>query len=236
MFVPTSTTEAEDNIEFQNQNFSIDVNITLDQDYATPYDFFSSSLFADRIGTIFGTNIQPIATADQGNSLTDFFNNALSSPAVGTFPFVKFNSGITDATIQQGFRLSNFAPGSSTCDIQLIAMNYRATDNTDPAAPIVTNLFEYFRFVSVSGGFTTDLDTGSLHSDRDFETGIVYSDEYGRSSTVLVSEYNTVYVEPGNSVTANSIQVAVSSRAPYWAERYKFVVKPSKGALRNYIL
>ena len=229
VFVPTSTTEAEDNIEFQNQNFSIDVNITLDQDYATPYDFFSSSLFSDRIGTIFGTNIQPIATADQGNSLTDFFNNALSSPAVGTFPFVKFNSGITDATIQQGFRLSNFAPGSSTCDIQLIAMNYRATDNTDPAAPIVTNLFEYFRFVSVSGGFTTDLDTGSLHSDRDFETGIVYSDEYGRSSTVLVSEYNTVYVEPGNSVTANSIQVAVSSRAPYWAERYKFVVKPSKG-------
>ena len=75
----------------------------------------------------------------------------------------------------------------------------------------------------------TILRYGSVYSDRDFETGIVYSDEYGRSSTVLVSEYNTVYVEPGNSVTANSIQVAISSRAPYWAERYKFVVKPSKG-------
>ena len=227
VFVPTNSNEATANINFKNPDFQIRLNITLDQDYSSPYDFFNSSLFAERIGTILNTNFEPIATADQGNSLTDFFNNALISPVIGSFPFVKFNSGITDATLQQGFSI-NATPGLNTCEIQLIAMNFRATDTTDPAAPIITNLFEYFRFTSVEGGFTTDLDTGSLHSDRDFETGIVYSDEYGRSSTVLVSEYNTVYVEPGNSVDANSIQVAISSRAPYWAERYKFVVKPSK--------
>ena len=228
VFFPTGTTAATANIDFKNQSFSLSVNITLDQDYSSPYDFFNSPLFAERIGTILGTNFQPIATADQGNSLTDFFNNQLSSPAVGTYPFVKFNSSISDASIQQGFNISNFSPGSNTCDIQTIAMAYQSTDTSDPAVPITTTLYEYFRFISVESAFTTDLDTGSLHSDRDYETGIVYSDEYGRSSTVLVSEYNTVYVEPGNSVTSNSIQVAVSSRAPYWAERYKFVVKPSK--------
>ena len=229
VFSPTGTTAADANIDFKNTPFTLTVNITLDQDYSSPYDFFNSPLFAERIGTILGTNFQPIATADQGNSLTDFFNNQLSSPTIGSFPFVKFNSGITDATVQQGFRLSNFAPGSNTCDIQTIAMMYQSIDTTVPASPVTTNLYEYFRFISVESGFSTDLDTGSLHSDRDYETGIVYSDEYGRSSTVLVSEYNTVYVEPGNSVNANSIQVAVSSRAPYWAEKYKFVVKPSKG-------
>ena len=228
VFFPSNSAEATANIAFQNQPFTISINITLDQDYSSPYDFFNSPLFAERIGTILNTNFEPIATADQGNSLTDFFNNELSSPGAGNFPFTKFNSGITDATIQQGFRLSNFSPGSNTCDIQAIAMAFQTTDTTDPAAPVVTTLYEYFRFISVQGAFTTDLDTGSLHSDRDFETGIVYSDEYGRSSTVLVSPYNTVYIEPGNSVTANTIQVAVSSRAPYWAERYKFVVKPSK--------
>jgi len=229
VFFPSNTTAATENVDFENQPFTLNVNITLDQDYATPYDFFNSPLFAERIGTILNTNFQPLATADQGNSLTDFFNNELSSPAIGTYPFVKHNSSITDATNQQGFTLSNFAPGSNTCDIQVIAMAFQSTDLTNPSSPVVTTLYEYFRFVSVQGSFNTDLDTGSLHSDRDFETGIVYSDEYGRSSTVLVSEYNTVYVEPGNSVTANSIQVAISSRAPYWAERYKFVVKPSKG-------
>ena len=229
VFFPSNTTAATENVDFENQPFTLNVNITLDQDYATPYDLFNSPLFAERIGTILNTNFQPLATADQGNSLTDFFNNELSSPAIGTYPFVKHNSSITDATNQQGFTLSNFAPGSNTCDIQVIAMAFQSTDLTNPSSPVVTTLYEYFRFVSVQGSFNTDLDTGSLHSDRDFETGIVYSDEYGRSSTVLVSEYNTVYVEPGNSVTANSIQVAISSRAPYWAERYKFVVKPSKG-------
>ena len=228
VFFPTGTTAATANIDFKNQSFSLSINITLDQDYSSPYDFFNSPLFAERIGTILGTNFQPIATADQGNSLTDFFNNELSSPAIGTYPFVKSNSSISDASIQQGFNISNFSPGSNTCDIQTIAMAFLSTDTSDPANPITTKLYEYFRFISVESAFTTDLDTGSLHSDRDYETGIVYSDEYGRSSTVLVSEYNTVYVEPGNSVTSNSIQVAVSSRAPYWAERYKFVVKPSK--------
>ena len=228
VFFPTGTAAATANIDFENQPFTLSVNITLDQDYASPYDFFNSPLFAERIGTILGTNFEPIATADQGNSLTDFFNNELSSPAIGTYPFVKYNSSISDASIQQGFNISNFSPGSNTCDIQTIAMAFQSIDLTNPSSPITTTLYEYFRFISVESAFTTDLDTGSLHSDRDYETGIVYSDEYGRSSTVLVSEYNTVYVEPGNSVTANSIQVAVSSRAPYWAERYKFVVKPSK--------
>ena len=228
VFFPNDTTAATANINFKNQSFSLSVNITLDQDYSSPYDFFNSPLFAERIGTILGTNFQPLATADQGNSLTDFFNNELSSPAIGAFPFVKFNSSISDASLQQGFNISNFSPGSNTCDIQTIAMAFQSIDTSVPASPVTTTLYEYFRFISVQAGFTTDLDTGSLHSDRDFETGIVYSDEYGRSSTVLVSEYNTVYVEPGDSVTANSIQVAVSSRAPYWAERYKFVVKPSK--------
>jgi hypothetical protein len=104
-------------------------------------------------------------------------------------------------------------------------MQYQNIDST----PLTTNIYEYFRFISAEGGFSTTTDTGSLHSNRDYETGIVYSDDYGRSSTVLVSERNTVYIEPGDSDKQNNIQVAVNSLAPYWAERYKFVVKPSLG-------
>ena len=214
------------NDKFKNSNFTLEVNITLDENYSSTYDLLSSTLFQDAIGTVFNTNFKPIADADKGVSLTDFFNNELSSPS-SSFQFSKFNSGITSSTNQQGFFLSGISPGSDTFNIQVIGMQYQNVD----ATPTTTDVFEYFRFVSGEAGFSNTVNTGSLHSNRDYETGIVYSDGYGRSSTVLVSERNTVYVEPGNSDTQNTIQVAVNSLAPYWAERYKFVVKPS---LSNY--
>jgi len=212
------------NDQFKNIPFTLDVNITLDADYTSTYDFLSSPLFQNAIGTILNTNFNPIATADQGNSLTDFFNNQLSSPAV-SYVFNKINSSITSSTFQQGFLITGVSPGVNTFSLQTIAMQYQNIDST----PLTTNIYEYFRFISAEAGFSSTTDTGSLHSNRDFETGIVYSDGYGRSSTVLVSERNTVYVEPGDSDKQNNIQVAVSSLAPYWAERYKFVVKPSLG-------
>ena len=213
------------NDQFKNIPFTLDINITLDADYSSTYVFLSSPLFQNAIGTILNTNFNPIATADQGNSLTDFFNNQLSSPAVSSYVFNKINSSITSSTFQQGFLITGVSPGVNTFSLQTIAMQYQNIDST----PLTTNIYEYFRFISAEAGFSSTTDTGSLHSNRDFETGIVYSDGYGRSSTVLVSERNTVYVEPGDSDKQNNIQVAVSSLAPYWAERYKFVVKPSLG-------
>ena len=226
----TTTACYVSNNEFSNGVFSISITITLDQDFSSVYDFVSSSLFAEAIGTgiLSDGRFQPMATADEGSSLTDLFNNTLSSPAISC-TFTKFNSSITDATAQQGFALTGVSPGSDTFELQVLAMNYQNIDNTDPNAPITTNIFEFFRFVGGDITFTSDNDTSSLHSNRDYETGIVYMDEYARASTVLVSEYNTIYIEPANSISVNKIQVEVNSIAPYWAKKYKFVVKPSLG-------
>ena len=212
------------NNQFKNSSFTLNLNITLDADYSSTYAFVSSPLFQDAIGTILNTNFKPIADSADGNSLTDYFNNELSSPAV-SYVFNKINSSITSSTVQQGFLITGASPGVNTFSLQTIAMQYQNIDST----PLTTNIYEYFRFISAEGGFSTTTNTGSLHSNRDYETGIVYSDDYGRSSTVLVSERNTVYIEPGDSDKQNNIQVAVNSLAPYWAERYKFVVKPSLG-------
>ena len=226
----TTTTCYAANEEFKNANFAISISITLEENYSSVYDFASSAQFKDAIGTGILTDgrFKSILLADTGSSLTDLFNNILAVPAEECV-FVKFNSSITDATAQQGFALTAVVPGSDTLELQLIAMNYQNIDVTDPAAPITTNIFEFFRFVSGEVTFTSDNDTTSLHSNRDYETGIVYMDEYARASTVLVSEYNTIYIEPANSVSVNSILVQLSSIAPYWASKYKFVVKPSLG-------
>ena len=225
----TTTTSCYDaNADFSNNTFDFSINITLSQNYTSVYDFLISDQFEEAIGTgtLAEARFKPLATADLGSSLTDLFNNYLSKPAT-TCVFDKFNSSITDATDQQGFAVTGVSPGANTFELQVIAMQYRATDPVTPS--IITNIFEFFRFVGGTTNFTSDNDTSSLHSNRDYETGIVYMDEYARASTVLVSEYNTVYIEPFNSISLNSIQVQINSIAPYWAKKYKFVLKPSLG-------
>jgi hypothetical protein len=68
----------------------------------------------------------------------------------------------------------------------------------------------------------------SLHSNRVYEVGIVYMDEFGRSSTALVAPNNKVELECGDSIFQNQIRVTIPSLmlAPSWASRYKFVIKP----------
>lgn len=81
----------------------------------------------------------------------------------------------------------------------------------------------------------------TFRSDRDYEVGIVYADDYGRMTTVLTSNdsnssnanTNSVYIPPINSSTANSLSVTINSPAPCWATNYKFFVKQAKGDYYN---
>ncbi|MCP4255594.1 MAG: hypothetical protein GY775_19745 [Candidatus Scalindua sp.] len=210
-----------DNAGFKTADFNLNLTINLTQNYSSVYDFVTSSDFRDSIGTVEGVNFQPIATADQGFSLTDKFNAALVPPQI-TCAFTKDNSSITNATAQQGFAIVA-TPGSTSFTLQVLAMKY-----TNTTGSTVSDMYEYFRFVRFAIEFSSDTNKNSLHSNRDFETGIVYMDEYARASTVLVSEYNTIYIPPASSVNKNSIQATINNYAPTWATKYKFVVKPSK--------
>ena len=208
---------------FSNGDVTVPLSYRLPQDFASVYDMCSSPSFAAAMGTVINSNFQPIATCSSGSSVTDTFNCALSIPT-NCAGWAKYNSSLTDPTAQQGFRFVT-TPGSSQVGFQPLAMNFRNTN--DPL--VTTDLFEYFRVEVATANFTSDADISSLHSNRDYELGIVYMDKFARASTVLVSEYNTVFVPPQNSERQNRVQVNISSRPPSWATKYKFVLKPSKG-------
>jgi hypothetical protein len=78
-------------------------------------------------------------------------------------------------------------------------------------------------------------------SDRDYEIGIAYLDDYGRMTTVLTTssdntnnnQSNSVYIPAENSDTANSLVVTIKNKAPEWATGYRFFVKQSKGEYYN---
>lgn len=217
----TTTSCYSDNAGFKSTDTTLNITINLTQDYASVYDFITSSDFEDAIGTEEGVNFEPMADADQGYSLTDKFNAALVPPQI-TCAFTKEISSVTDATQQQGFPIS-ISPGATTFTLQTLAMKY-----TNTTGGVTSDIYEYFRFARFAIEFSSDVNRSSLHSNRDFETGIVYMDEYARASTVLVSEYNTIFIPPASSVNKNSIQATINNYAPTWATKYKFVVKPSK--------
>ena len=73
----------------------------------------------------------------------------------------------------------------------------------------------------------------TFRSDRDYEIGIVYLDEYGRMTTALTSKTNTLYIPPINSDTANSIKVTLNNEPPFWATNYRFVIKQAQGDYYN---
>ena len=78
---------------------------------------------------------------------------------------------------------------------------------------------------------TTPLPT--FRSDRDYEIGLVYLDEYSRMTTVLTSPNNTINIKPSDSDSANDIRVSINNEAPAFAKKYRIFIKQAKGDYYN---
>ena len=143
----------------------------------------------------------------------------------------------------RAYQLFPGGTGTATCSPQGFEYTALSTAAGDPvdgfslAIPATQyfdgtdNEYLYYNFVlfGCSAGYILTSDQGSLHSNRDYETGIVYMDDKGRASTVLTSDNNTTFFDPKTSVYKNKIKVTLDNKPPYWASKYKFVVKPSEG-------
>jgi|9_EtaG_2_1085328.scaffolds.fasta_scaffold00033_23 hypothetical protein len=201
---------------------SIELNYVLPQNFSSVFELASSTDFQEKIGT--AANIKPVyhatnPTSCSGETLTDEFNCAIPA-TLDTFN--KFDSGISGG----GQPLSVITtPSSSSIGIQLLAVRFVNNLST----PTV-NVYEYYQITFAEGGYVKIANSTSLHSDRDYEIGIVYMDEFNRATTALVSENNSIHVPCSNSITQNIARVTIPPQqvAPHWASRYKLVCKPNK--------
>jgi hypothetical protein len=209
-------------------SFEIECFVDLTESYtgtSAVSDFVASTDFAKAIGTIAppatGANFEPLLTSEDGFSLTDSFNSLTIAPTA----YVKTNSSINSSGNLQGILITPPSTASGTeFSLQLIAMEY-VFNNVGTGFTI--HSFEYFTIIDANADFTNVINQGSLHSNRDYEVGLVYMDEYARASTVLVSQFNTEFIPPADSDLLNSIQVELFSSPPSWAKRWKYVMKPS---------
>ena len=126
-------------------------------------------------GTFTGTALVDLAT--------DGVTYTITNPAAGVPPCAP-----------AGFVLTPGGAGSGKFSLQLPATQYFFSDG---GAANYSNAFIYYSFspFGCTAGYLKTADTGSLHSDRDYEVGVVYMDDFGRASTVLTSQNSTVYFE-----------------------------------------
>lgn len=209
---PVETTE---NIEFT-------FTFLLTRDYTSVYALATSTEFQSAIGTT--ANIKPVysaipgtETSCDGSTLTDQINCVLPQ---NLDTLQKYASGIS--YLGKPIAIKTI-PSSTQIGLQFVAMQYV----NDVAAP-TTKIYEYYEVVFASATFQKIANPQSLHSNRGYEIGIVYMDEFNRATTALVSPNNTEYVPCGYSANKNSIQVTIPIEqiAPAFATRYKLVIKP----------
>ena len=205
-------------------NTSVSATFFLTSNYSSPYDLAQSVEFQDWIGTV--ANILPVydpipanPTSCDGYTFTDKFN--CLTPTNLAANFEKRAAGIDAVGEPIKIISSNL---NSYIDLQIVATQYEDTTS------LGTYGYEYYQITNEAATFSKVGQIRSLHSNRGYEVGIVYMDDFLRSSTALVSVDNTVYTPCSSSVNQNSIRVTIptSQVAPYWATRYKFVIKPDQ--------
>ncbi len=189
----------------------------LSTSYSSVYALATSIEFQNAVGTI--ANIKPISDACNGTTFTDSFNCAVPNN-LGSL--IKNGSGISGVGQPVGIVTS---PASSVIGLQFPAMRY-----VDSLTTPTQTVYEYYSVTLAEASFQEIANTQSLHSNRDYEIGIVYMDDFNRATTALVSPNNTEHIPCGLSSFKNSIQVTipVTQLPPAWATRYKFVIKPDQ--------
>lgn len=187
--------------------------------YNSVYEFAVSDEFKNAIGTSANINI------DLSKNVEGTFTDAVTSAmpmtranTIGTI-FTKYAAGIeaekTPAKIIA-------VDGSSVIGIQIPAIVYNYTTSYG---------YVYFKISSANVIISDVSYQNSLHSNRSYQVGIVYMDEYGRSTPAILSNSSSFFIDASNASKRNRIQVTIPTNqlAPEWAYRYKFAIKESDG-------
>jgi hypothetical protein len=190
-------------------SFDGSLDFILNRDYTDAADLFESTEFVsfieDTYTTYFNTNREVTPPADSVSSVEQGFTlNLVGNTLTITAPSIAYTKDDTPAD----------------------------GDISDGAFTIVNYYFDF----NATGTFVlTGIENAltSVKTNRSYELGLIYMDDYGRRSTVLTSNTNTVDIKQEFSELQNKLKVSVVSEAPVGATKYKFAIKQDRGSHEN---
>lgn len=168
--------------------------------------------------------LQDYANAEelaQDENFINFVNNVMTTSFLNNYVFTP----PADTTLES---TTDFTIAYTTNTIDIIGPDQTwRTDNTpgDPEDEDFTDEVYQWRFFTAGATYREFGVASSLKTNRSYEVGIVYEDEFNRCSTVQTCNSNTIYIPQSLSTSQNKIKVSLESLPPTWADRYKLVVK-----------
>lgn len=119
---------------------------------------------------------------------------------------------------------------NSIIKIKVPTLEYKIyTDDT--FTTVVSTAIVNWKFNSSSKSSLIGIPDKSIKTERSYEIGKVYMDEFNRTTPVFTSLNNTLFLEQQYATSKNKIIVEIGNdkNPPKWADRFKFVVKQTKG-------
>ena len=112
---------------------------------------------------------------------------------------------------------------------RLVYGNYLRNYDVDPDITMTTALDTEAQAVTSNGNT-------SIKSNRTYQLGVSFIDEYNRESPVFTDENAALFIDATNGSTVNKLKVNVTSTAPSWATFYKYYVKEISTGYENLVL
>ena len=79
-------------------------------------------------------------------------------------------------------------------------------------------------------------DKKSIKSQRDYQLGVVYSDEYGRQTPVLTDKTASLKISKNDCVNSNQFISKLTNTPPHWAKHFKYYIKETSSEYNNLAL
>jgi len=208
--------------------FRTSISITVDANYANIQAWIAAgTTFQAALGS---TTMQNTTNLCQGLTFGDKFGCAMPNPFDNvqgvTTPWNKNGTFIGTAPNGSGTNNQSFGItviNANVIQLQAPAMMYTLEGDSSKKLAFYSEIVD-----PVVGYIKSDFNR-TLHSNRDYQLGIVYMDAQGRNSTVLTSETNNQFVSVRLSETRNFLKATINNLAPPWASRYKFALQVSQG-------
>ena len=174
------------------------------------------------------SNIYVIETINKAKPIV----STSSIPDNQTWTYIRFdNSKIyTSLPSSQLTRLFDNVPiralGQDIIGSRLIYGNY--TQYYDMITVNKSKVIPNFSVIRQSSLIDANKVEPSLKTNRDYEFGIIYKDDYGRMSTVITSPTNTCHIYNNAQIGGNLknyVRISIAHNPPYWATKYNIAIK-----------
>ena len=193
-------------------------------------NYTNTGIFEDSFDFIMDKDYATVAELSASSSFEYFVEVIMTETFKSNYTISNVPANSVIESIRGFLLLATNSPNLIT--IQAPRIVYRVDDTPTNTADNPTNThLETARFYYAAANTVLFKETSvdsSLKTNRSNEVGIIYLDSNSRATTVQTSDTNTVYVDQRYSTSQNKIVVNINHEAPYWADRYKLVVKQNK--------